>query len=114
MRSRITLRSSTWFVAFALIAGGTAHAQPHMGVLPSDHVVLESITGPLDGCGSGGFEFHRILPDGSAANGFFRVPARKVLVVTDVDWQYQNTTAEGPGSLQTLRLFIGKVADPGD
>ena len=107
-------QKSVRLIVLGLIATGTAHAATHMGVSPNDHVVLESIAGAAGGCGSGEFEFQQILPDGTRAQGFFRVPARKVLVVTDVDWRYQRTGPTDPGTVHKLQLFIGNLADPGE
>jgi hypothetical protein len=56
-------------------------------------------------------DFIRILPDGTSPPSppYFRVPSGELLVVTDVDWQYNLGT---PGDIQTLRLFIENVAHP--
>lgn len=71
----------------------------HMGQRPSDHVTLESSGGSGDNV-----EFVRIKADGSKDPvSPWRVPAGKVLVVTDVDWQYNSAD---PGSRQTFRIFI--------
>jgi hypothetical protein len=105
-------QKSVLVFAFVVIASGPAHAATHMGVSAGDHVVLESISGASGGCASGEFEFQQILSDGTRAQGFFRVPARKVLVVTDVDWRYRNTAAPA-GTNELLQLFIGNLADPG-
>ena len=74
----------------------------HLGQKPKDHVVLE-IVGTAEG-----LDFQRNLPDGTSS-GIFRVPRGMVLVVTDVDWQYNAGT---PGERQTLRLSIVNLADP--
>jgi hypothetical protein len=52
-----------------------------------------------------GIEFVRIHPDGSRdpVPPDFRVPAGKVFVVTDVDWQYGGGQ---PRQAQTFRIFI--------
>jgi hypothetical protein len=56
-------------------------------------------------------DFLRINQDGTKAGGppWFRVPSQQVLVVTDVDWQYNLGTA---GQIQTFRIFIENLADP--
>lgn len=101
-------------VAVAVQAGarGSGTAAPglsslgtgtHVGQSPSDHVVLGLAAGATGGCEPRGFEFIRVLPDGTLDAGHFRVPAREVLVVTDVDWQYNRGV---PGDRQILRLFI--------
>jgi hypothetical protein len=55
--------------------------------------------------GGDGWDFRRVMPDGSYASGYYRVPAGKVLVITDVDWQF-NSTSSPPH--QTLRLWVEK------
>jgi hypothetical protein len=70
------------------------------------------------GCGAAKLEFVRVLPDGSADSGpggtGYRVPEGKILVVTDVDWQYVHPKgAAGAGKIQVLRLFIENLAKPG-
>jgi hypothetical protein len=72
-------------------------ANTHMGQPPKNHVTLESV-----GTGQG-LDFVRINPDGTPADEDFRPPSGKVLVVTDVDWQYN---AGPPESRQTFRIFI--------
>jgi hypothetical protein len=70
-------------------------------------VVLESV-----GAASTGLDFIRINPDGTRAlptPPWFRVPRRQVLIVTDVDWQYNLGNA---GGIQTFRIFIKNIADP--
>ena len=70
----------------------------HMGQRPSEHVTLEVFGG------AGGLDFHRIKGDGSIDPVRpWRVPDGKVLVVTDVDWQYNSGA---PGGRQTFRIFV--------
>ena len=59
--------------------------QSHLFQNPRDHVVLtrEFHSG---GCGIQESEFFRIYPNGTKDGTPFRVPAGKLLVVTDVDW----------------------------
>jgi hypothetical protein len=81
-------------------------ANTHMGQPPSNHVTLESIgIDPKEDPCETGIDFVRIHPDGSRDQTppFFHVPAGKVLVVTDVDWQYAGGV---PRSAQTFRIFI--------
>jgi len=81
-------------------------ADTHMRQRPSDHVTLEviGINRDEDPCETG-LAFVRIHPDGSRdpVPPYFRVPANKVLVVTDVDWQYGGGQPRG---VQTFRIFI--------
>jgi len=67
-----------------------------MGQPPSNHVTLEAI-GVTDG-----LDFIRINADGTREPSAFRVPAGRVFVVTDVDWQYNSGA---PQSRQTFRIF---------
>ena len=78
----------------------------HMGQPPSNHVTLESIgTDPKEDPCETGIDFVRIHPDGSEdpVPPFFRVPAGKVFVVTDVDWQYAGGQPRGT---QTFRIML--------
>ena len=105
----------TSIVAMALAgAASVAPAGPaasHLGQSPNDHVVLEIIHVGPTGCGSGSFDFARVLPDasydyGPTSNGW-RVPAGKVLVVTDLDWQYNHPGgAAGAGKREILNVSI--------
>jgi hypothetical protein len=74
-------------------------ANTHMGQPPSNHVTLHSFGGPG---GEDGLEFLRINADGTREPDAFRVPAGKVFVVTDVDWQYNSGA---PQSRQIFRIF---------
>jgi hypothetical protein len=90
-----------------IIRGINLMANTHMGQPPSNHVTLEGVGGidPNEDPCETGFEFVRIHPDGSRdpAPPFFRAPANKVFVVTDVDWQYGGGQPRGT---QTFRIFI--------
>ena len=81
----------------------------HLGQNPLDHVVLEIVMGMNGGYGPEKIDFVRNTADGTrapaASPGAFRVPTGKVLVITDVDWQYAHGN---PGDMQIFRLF----ADP--
>lgn len=110
---RIQLLSVVMFAGLV----GIAQAQ----VLASEHVTLEASDGVKGGCGAALLDFVRNLPDGTKDNinvnpsGAFRIPKGKVLVVTDVDWQYVHPNgAAGAGAIQVLRLFIENLADPNE
>jgi hypothetical protein len=49
----------------------------------------------------------RTLPDGTATS--FTIPAGKVLIITDVNWQI---TAGTPGTVSRLNLRIENLANP--
>jgi hypothetical protein len=51
--------------------------------------------------------FMRTLPDGTATS--FTIPAGKVLIITDVNWQI---TAGTPGTVSRLNLRIDNLANP--
>jgi hypothetical protein len=83
----------------------------------SQHVVLEVVGGMNGGYGPDKLDFVRNLSDGSVESGpgglGWRAPAGKVLVVTDVDWQYVHPQgATQAGTIQVLRLFIQNLANP--
>jgi hypothetical protein len=83
----------------------------HMGQPSSEHVTLEVVGVNNTGDPRVDLDFIRVLPDGTRPPSppRFRVPSGKVLVVTDVDWQYN---LGDPGQVQTLRLFIDNLTDP--
>ncbi|MBW8889072.1 MAG: hypothetical protein JF616_15065 [Fibrobacteres bacterium] len=85
---------------------------------PSQIVVLEVIGGSGSGCeGPARLDFVQLGPDGkpkpgTSPSGTFRVPAKKVLIVTGVDWQYVHPDgAAGAGNIMTLRLMVKNIAD---
>jgi hypothetical protein len=85
----------------------------HLGQNPWEHVMLEIVMGMTGGYGPLAIEFVRTTADGVKAPGpppgGLRVPSRKLLVITDVDWQYANGNA---GQMQVLRLFLDPLAGP--
>ena len=81
----------------------------HMGVPPGEHVVLECVGGATDGCGTAKWDFVRNLPDGTRASGYFRIPEGKMLVITDVDWQYHYE--EHAYKMMILRLKLINIAE---
>ena len=75
-------------------------ANTHMGQPPKNHVTLV-----VEGVGSTGdpkedLGFRRMGSDGLPAHSLFRVPAGKVFVGTDVDWQYNS------GEPRTKQIFV--------
>ncbi len=92
-------------------------ASTHVGQPATELVTLELVGGITGGCGRDLLDFLRILPDGRIQSGpgglGWRVPKAKVLVVTDVDWQYVHPEHErAAGRIQILRLFIENLKDP--
>jgi hypothetical protein len=89
----------------------------HLGQPVAQHVTLELVGGMKGGCGPAKLDFVRVLPDGnteSTPEGLgYRVPEGKLLVVTDVDWQYVHPKrAEAAGQIQVLRLSVENFAKP--
>ena len=110
------MRGFLVFAAIVVLAGCASDPGiTHVGQRFDQHVTLESVGGATGGCGAAKWDFVRNLPDGTRAGGFFRVPSGKVLVVTDVDWQYVHPSGPtGAHRLQILRLFIQSLANPLD
>ena len=83
----------------------------HIGQSPKNHVTLEVIRVGNTSDPKQDLDFLRINQDGIRAGGppWFRVPSGQVLVVTDVDWQYNLGSA---GQIQTFRIFIENLSDP--
>lgn len=78
----------------------------HMGQPASQHVLLESIGIADTGDPRQDLGFFRVLPTGtltpSSGRGFCP-PRGKVLIITDVDWQYAAGT---PGGMQIFRIYV--------
>jgi hypothetical protein len=76
----------------------------------ANHVTLELIGGINGGYGPEQLGWVRILPNGGIQSGpgggNFVVPRGKRLVVTDLDWQYDDHGTSNAGALVTLRLFV--------
>jgi hypothetical protein len=110
------VRSYCALAAFALLGSSAAAAagqsNTHLGQPASKSVTLEGV-GASSVCSDQGFfaqSFKRNLPDAGAVYPFV-IPASQVLVVTDMDWQWNNGS---PGTRQTLRLFVVNTAAPFD
>lgn len=107
-----------FFILVAILAlSGCAATQTHIRKPASEHVILEVVGGVTGGCGPALNDFVRVLPDGSGESGAgglgWRVPEGKILVVTDVDWQYVHPNhGTSAGKVQILRLIIENLADP--
>ena len=75
--------------------------------------MLEMVRGVQGGFGPTKIEFVRNLSTGLKAGGLFtpfRVPAGRVLVITDADWQYTHPQGKvGAGLSPYIRLFIHKL-----
>lgn len=117
---RIMKISCVLLVFFALTGCGSNNKITHithMGQPVSEHVVLEVVGGMNGGCGPAKHDFLRVLPDGNIESGAgglgYRVPDGKVLIITDVDWQYVHPDYElAAGKIEVLRLFIENLTEP--
>ena len=86
----------------ALVRDVNASSATHLGRKASEMVSLSGLFNT-----SGEVFFLRTLPDGNATS--FTIPAVKVLVITDVNWQI---TAGNPGTVARLSLRIDNLANP--
>ena len=85
-----------------LVRDVNASSLNHLGRKASEMVSLSGLFNT-----SGEMFFLRTLPDGNATS--FTIPAGKVLVITDVNWQ---VTAGNPGTVTRLLLRIDNLANP--
>jgi len=86
----------------ALVRDVNAQSLTHLGRKASEIVSLSGLFN-----NSGEIFFMRTLPDGTSTS--FTVPAGKVLIITDVNWQM---TAGNPGTVVQLLLRIDNLANP--
>jgi hypothetical protein len=86
----------------ALVRDVNASSATHLGRKASEMVSLSGLFNA-----SGEIFFLRTLPDGTATS--FTIPAGKVLIITDVNWQISAGTA---GTVSRLRLRIENLANP--
>ena len=93
----------TFVATVSLWAGEVTRNVP-----PKDLVTLQMVAGADEGCGPARLEFRRVFPDGASASKVFRIPEGRLLVVTDVDWQYHSGA---PGLVQILALVIENLAE---
>ncbi len=85
----------------------------HLGQAIADHVTLESVSGINGGFGDERRGWTRVLPNGQSFGENFVVPAKRHLVITDLDWQYDNHGTTHANRTVTLRLLI-VAGDPSD
>jgi hypothetical protein len=81
----------------------------HLGQNISRHVTLELVGGINGGSGPEQLGWVRILADGgieAGQTGNYVVPAGTSLVITDVDWQWDDHGTANAGAAVTLRLFL--------
>jgi hypothetical protein len=86
----------------ALVRDVNAASATHLGRKASEMV---SLSGNFNAAGE--IFFMRTLPDGTSTP--FTIPAGKVLIITDVNWQIE---AGNPGAVARLSLRIENLANP--
>jgi len=86
----------------ALVRDVNAASATHLGRKASEMV---SLSGNFNATGE--IFFMRTLPDGTSTP--FTIPAGKVLIITDVNWQIE---AGNPGTVARLSLRIENLANP--
>jgi len=108
-----TVAQGTTKVAGTIVVGNTAAAPAlvrdvnaasatHLGRKASEMVSLSGLFNA-----NGEIFFMRTLPDGTSTT--FAVPAGKVFIITDVNWQIE---AGNPGTVARLSLRIENLANP--
>jgi hypothetical protein len=108
-----TVAQGTTKVAGTILVGNTAAAPvlvrdvnaasaTHLGRKASEIISLSGLFNA-----NGEIFFLRTLPDGTSAS--FTIPAGKVLIITDVNWQID---AGNPGTVARLLLRIENLANP--
>ena len=109
-----TVAQGTTKVAGTILVGNTAAAPAlvrdvnaasatHLGRKASEIVNLSGLFNA-----NGEIFFMRTLPDGTA-NSSFTIPADKVLIITDINWQIESGN---PGTVARLSLRIENLANP--
>jgi len=109
-----TVAQGTTKVAGTILVGNTAAAPAlvrdvnaasatHLGRKASEIVNLSGLFNA-----NGEIFFMRTLPDGTA-NSSFTIPAGKVLIITDINWQIESGN---PGTVARLSLRIENLANP--
>jgi len=82
----------------------------HLGQAVSNHITLELVGGIRHGYGEEQLGWIRVLPDGSIESGpdggNYVVPIGRHLVITDIDWQFDDHGTANVGAAVTLRLFV--------
>ena len=86
----------------ALVKDVNAASATHLGRKASEMVSLSGNFTP-----TGEIFFMRTLPDGTSTT--FTVPAGKVFIITDVNWQIE---AGNPGTVARLLLRVENLANP--
>ena len=108
------------FIIILMLFASSVFAQTtHMGVPAKDMVVLTAYCSnfhPNPPCGTDpdskasiGTTYRRILPDGSIEPSF-TIPLRKVLVITDYEWRYKESTVLEDSAKSPVMVNIGYPA----
>jgi hypothetical protein len=110
MFSSAKTRGVTFALLASIAAVPPAMAQAHLRVPANQHVILLSESDDGTCCQAGQcFRFvhfpTRLLPDGKTEQ--FSIPQGKILVITDVEWNWSNQVHPAPNQSQLFRLFLG-------
>lgn len=84
-RVRVLFCLAIALMVVGFLTGCTAR-NAHTRQDPRRHIVLTREPLVTGGCGLQQSEFFQIFPDGQKATSPFRIPDRRLLIVTDVDW----------------------------
>ncbi len=100
-------------LALVLVAQPASASKTHLGQKAEDHVMLQwtYITG-VSSCSFSNQGFVEVFPDGTAATQQYVVPAKHVLVITDVEWD-MSEEALVPWLADTYNLIFGLRLLPG-
>ena len=119
MKTLKTLFPTLAFLLSCSLLVPSARAQPfsaaHLGQKIEEHVMLVSVPGPPNNfCGTNSFrdrEFHQVFPDGTRDPSPFSVPAGRLLVITDVEWNAfggpNGTNVLAANSTLVFQLAVG-------
>lgn len=103
---------------FLVLFASSVFAQTtHMGVPPDDMVVLTAFCSEAipDSCKTihdvttHGSTYDRVLSDGKLEQDF-KIPLRKILVITDWEWSYSETTVMDDSANDAVRVILHTMA----
>ena len=106
-----------FFITLMLFASSVFAQTTHMGVPASDMVVLKTVCSPffMKVCDSDalfgttdGSTYDRIPADGKPEQDF-KIPERKVLVITDWEWSYSESTVMDDSAHDAISVDLGAL-----
>jgi hypothetical protein len=110
----------TFFITLMLFASGVFAQNTHMGVPPGDMVVLKTIcssTLSANTCDSHklghdtfGSNYNRLNADGKVEVDF-KIPARKILVITEWEWSYSEHTVLEDSAQDPVLVMVGPITN---